>query len=112
MEQFAVVYAEVKATWKSSSPPRPTPSLACDFFTVDTVSLKRIYVLFFLELATRRVHVVGATAHPTGDWVTQHARNLLMDLDHRADSLQFLLRDRDSKFTSEFDGVFTAAGIE
>jgi hypothetical protein len=76
------------------------------------VFLTRIYVLFFLELADRRVHVVGVTAHPTGAWVTQQARNLLMDLDHHADHLRFLLRDRDSKFTAGFDTVFTAAGIE
>ena len=85
--------------------------IACDFFTVDTVFLKRIYVLFFLEVATRRVHIAGVTAHPTGAWVVQQARNLLMD-DHHADRLRFLLRDRDSKFTAAFDTVFAAAGIQ
>ena len=74
--------------------------------------LKRIYVLFFVEIATRRVHVVGVTTHPTGGCITQQARNLLMDLDQQADRLRFLLRDRDSKFTATFDTVFTAAGIE
>jgi putative transposase len=86
--------------------------LACDFFTVDAVFLKRIYVLFFLEVATRPVHVAGVTAHPTGAWVAQQARNLLMDLDERADSLRFLLRDRHAKFTAAFDTVLIAAGIE
>jgi hypothetical protein len=85
--------------------------IACDFFTADTVFLKRIYVLFFIELATRRVHVVSLTAHPTGAWMVQQARNLLMDLDHRADALRFLPRDRDSKFTAAFDTVFTAVAI-
>jgi putative transposase len=74
--------------------------------------LQRIYALFFLELATRQVYVARATAHPTGAGVSQQARNLLMDLDQRADKLRFLLRDRDAKFTAGFDAVFTAAGTE
>jgi putative transposase len=68
--------------------------------------------LFFIDLPTRRVHIVGVTAHPTGAGVVQQARNLLMDLDGRVDGMRFLLRDRDSKFTAVFDVVFTAFRIE
>jgi putative transposase len=84
----------------------------CDFFTVETVALRRLYVLFFIELDTRRVHLAGVTANPDGGWVAQQARNLLLVLEERGRRLCFLLRDRDAKFTREFDDVFSSHGAE
>ena len=85
--------------------------LACDFFHVDTVLLRRLYVLFFIELDTRKVHVTGVTSSPVGAWVTQQARNLSSVLAERAVAVRFMIRDRDAKFTSGFDEVFRSDGI-
>jgi transposase InsO family protein len=79
---------------------------------VETVGLTRLYVLFVVEVQRRCVHLVGITAHPTGAWVAQRARNLLMGLEEQGHRFRYLIRDRDAKFTAAFDTVFTAAGIE
>jgi putative transposase len=83
----------------------------CDFLTVDILFLKRFYVLFFIEVATRRVRLAGITTNPEGRSVAQQARNLLMQLDDEGVRTLFLVRDRDSKFTREFDEVFRSEGI-
>jgi transposase InsO family protein len=86
--------------------------LACDFFEVRTLTGARLYGFAVIEHATRRIHILGATAHPAGQWVTQLGRNLLMDLHEAGTTATFLLRDRDARFTAAFDAVLGDAGIQ
>ena len=98
-------------TWSEFLRAQATTMLACDFFTVGTVLLQRLYVLFFIEIGTRRVYLAGVTANPVGQWGTQQARNLVWALSERSRATKFLLRDRDSKFAASFDEVFRTEGV-
>jgi hypothetical protein len=89
-----------------------TSILACDFFTVDTIFLQRVYVLFVIELASRRVHLAGVTDHPTRVWVAQQARNLVVSFGDHTTAWKFLIRDRNAKFTGVFDNVWRSTGAE
>jgi transposase InsO family protein len=99
-------------SWRAFLRAQGQSMLAVDFFTVETVRLQRLYVLFLLELGSRRVHLAGCTANPNGGWVTQQARQLAWTLSERSIPLRFLIHDRDSKFTRDFDNVFRSERIE
>jgi putative transposase len=97
-------------SWRQFLSSQAASMLACDFFTVETLSLRRFYVLFFIDLASRRVHLAGCTNNPTGAWVTQQARNL--SFTGLFDRMRFLIHDRDSKFAAAFDEVFRSEAIQ
>jgi putative transposase len=101
----------LESSWKEFLRRQAASIIECDFLTVDTVFFKRFYILFFIELASRRVHLAGVTASPDNAWVAQQARNLIMRLDDQGVRVRFLIRDRDSKFTRDFDEVFRSEGI-
>jgi putative transposase len=105
------------SSWRSLLGHYANQMIACDFFTVETIRLQTLYVLFFIELGTRRVHFAGCTAHPTSEWVTQQARNLAWDMQDMRDRdrelpVRFLIHDRDAKFASSFNMVFESECIE
>ncbi len=102
-----------RTTWRAFLARHREQLLACDCFTVDTLFLQRLYVLFFIELGSRRLHLAGCTAHPTAAWVTQQARQCSWQMqDGEGRPMRFLIRDRDGKFPPSFDTVFAAERVE
>src|ERR1022692_807542 len=98
-------------TWSQFLRSQAEAILACDFFTADLLDGTQAYVLTVIEHATRRIRILGVTLHPTGEWTTQQARNLIMDLDEQAHRVKFMIRDRGPDFTTTFDAVLADAGI-
>jgi len=104
--------AKQSSNWRTFLAHYQQQMLACDFFTVETAWLQTLYVLFFVELGSRRVHFAGCTAHPTAGWVTQQARQLTWTLQDEVLPIRCLIRNRDAKFPVSFDTVFAAEGIK
>jgi transposase InsO family protein len=98
-------------SWRQFLRAQASGIVACDFFTVDTVLFRRLYVLVFIELSTRRVYLAGITANPTGAWATQQVRNVIATFVERTEPTRFLIHDRDRKFTAAFDEVFRSESI-
>ncbi|MGO9833537.1 MAG: integrase, partial [Polyangiaceae bacterium] len=97
-------------SWSEFLRAQAAGALACDFIHVDTVTLRRLYVLFFIDLERRKVFLAGVTAHPVGAWVTQQARNLAATLEDQGRAVRFLVRDRDAKFVGPSDEVMRSIG--
>lgn len=114
LERYNIVPAPVRGgsiSWRHLMTHYKTQILACDFFTIETLWLQTLYVLFFIDLGTRRVYLPGITANPHAFWVTQQARQLVWELEESETTFRFLIHDRDKKFTKVFDAIFKSEGI-
>src|SRR3954451_89439 len=116
LQRYRIRPAPLRRTdtsWRQFLRTQAVSMLAVDFFHVDcAVTLRRLYVLFALQVGDRSLHVLGVTGHPDGPWTTQQARNLLMDLGEHVGRFRFLVRDRAGQFAASFDAVLADAGIE